>query len=611
MSTNVIFDGGELVLASEDDRIVEGLLLPFNTVGHTNIGAFTVEAGVLKLPADPEVITLNIDHDREQPVGRAVKLEERTEGVYARYRIAKTPEGDQALADIKSGKRKSLSMESKGVLVRAGKAISGFLFGSALVPEPAFVGATVIAALNEDGSVEVDGEEVPAESTTSSSYTTTNSDGSEYNDSTTTTEEVEDLGDGKKRITRTTVAVTEITEPNNQKETAVGNATAPETVAAGAVKSDTTKTLETVLARLDKLENGDEKPKDISPETAFAAMADVLRGTPLSPELHKRVFRDPQELMAEAETVFAAQTNIADPVANVDLSPQWAGEFWGRVIPTPRYLQLANPKTLTKRTVQGYRWTALPSFGDWAGNGAEITSGPVSAAATAVYTALKGGGGNTISREEFDFGEGEALLADYFAKQAVNVDAWLNGKVKTAIVEGSIDGGTTIIAGPNAAAAAAPPTGVDAGINAIIEAVFNFMDAHDGQVPDWVLVDSTIYRTTVKTLVNGALAYLSQALGLTGGELANIAIIPVKTADLTQTKQATGTNGSGTNRTFKAIAGVKAANDLYKLPGSPFQAQAVNVANGLIQVGVYAYGLPVPQASYQNANKSDGVYGVY
>lgn len=595
-AANVIFDGGELVLASEDDRIVEGMLLPFNTVGHTNVGAFTVEAGVLELPADPDVITLNIDHDREQPVGRAVKLEERPEGVYARYRIAKTPDGDKALADIKTGKRKSLSMESKGVRVIAGKAISGLLFGSALVPKPAFEGATVIAALNEDGTVEVESDQIEF----------TPDDNGDIALSATQSPET---------ITVTVEDTETVFTPNTDtEENAVATATAPASVAAAAaapVKSKQTETLETVLARLDKLEKGEQKPKDISPETAFAAMADVLRGNPIAPELHKKVFRDAQELMAEADTVFAAQSNIADPVASVDLSPQWAGEFWGRVVPTPRYLQLATPKTLTKRTVQGFRWTALPQFGDWAGNGTEITSGPVSATATNVYTALKGAGGNTISREEFDFGEGEALLADYFAKQAVNVDAWLNGKMKTAIIEGSIDGGTTIIAGPNVAAAATPPTGVDAGINAIIDAVFNFMDAHDGQIPDFVLVDSALYRNTVKTLTNGALAYLAQSLGLTGGDVENISIIPVKTADLTQTKQATGTNGSGTNRVFKAVAGVRAANDLYKLPGSPFQAQAINVANGLIQVGVYAYGLPVPQASYNTANKSDGIYGVY
>ena len=103
---NVIFDGGELVLASEDERIVEGRLLPFNTIGHTNVGAFTVEAGVLELPSDPEVIGLNIEHDREQPVGRAIEVSAREDGVYGKYRIARTPEGDQALADIKSGKRK-------------------------------------------------------------------------------------------------------------------------------------------------------------------------------------------------------------------------------------------------------------------------------------------------------------------------------------------------------------------------------------------------------------------------------------------------------------------------------------------------------------------------
>lgn len=576
---SVIFDAGQLVIASEDDRVVTGLLLPYGVEGHTNIGGFTVDAGMIQLPTDPEVVTLNVEHDREQPVGRAVSIEERADGVYASYRIAKTPEGDAALEGIRSGKRKSLSMEAKGVRVHDGKAIAGRIFASALVERPAFTGATVIASYADD---------------------------------------ITDLPDGSTLTVGNATTLTTVAEDQTPVEPAEGEetvpeATVPETVTASAVapvKSDTTKRIEALEAKFDAL-GKKEEPKGIRPDTAFAAMATVLRGGQLPADLHKQVFRGAQDLMEEAATVYAAQTNIADPTGNVDLSPQWAGEFWGRVVPKPRYLQLATPKTLTSRTVQGFRWTELPSFGDWAGNGAEITSGPVTAAATSVYTALKGAGGNTISREEFDFGQGAALLADYFGKQALNVDMWLDSKVKGAIVEGTIDGGANIIAGPNAAAAGAVPTGVDAGLSYIIDAVFNYMDARDQEVPDYVLVDSTIYRTTVKTVTTGVLGYLSAALGLTGGELEGLAIRPVKTADLTQAKQATGTGGSGTNRTFKAVAGAKAANDIYALPGSPFQAQTVNVANGLVNVGVYAYGLPIPQASYLNANKSDGVYGVY
>ncbi|HUG50383.1 MAG TPA: hypothetical protein VLZ78_05240, partial [Terrimesophilobacter sp.] len=73
---DITIQGGE-VLASLDERTITGLLIPFNERSETpksGPGGFTVEAGSIALPADPAVVTLNTDHDRYQPVGRASNL---------------------------------------------------------------------------------------------------------------------------------------------------------------------------------------------------------------------------------------------------------------------------------------------------------------------------------------------------------------------------------------------------------------------------------------------------------------------------------------------------------------------------------------------------------
>jgi hypothetical protein len=595
MPETLIFDGGDLVLASEDDRIVEGRLLPFGVVGKTNVGGFTVDAGILALP-DPDVVTLNIEHDREQPVGRAISLEERADGIYASYRIAKGEEGDKALADIKSGRRRSLSMEAKGVVVRAGKAISGRLFGSGLVERPAFEGATVLAAYSdEEGATPVSESESESTSTYTDHY-----DGTAYTTTTTV------------KTTSTTVAEDEEPEDPAEGEEDMPQATVPETVTASAVKpvkSDTTKTLESVMARLDRLEGAQPK-RGITPEQAFSIMAAAARGERITDEQYGHAFRSADSLFEEARAVYAAQSNVADPIANQDLSPQWVGEFWGRVKPKALLTDLLTPRTLTSRKVQGFQWTNLPSGASWAGNGAEIHSGAVAAAATAEFPAQYFAGGNTVSRENFDFGGGEAFVEWYFAQQALNVQTWLDSLALAAVVDGTIDGGSTIIAGPHLAAKASVPDNIDQGTSVVVDAIAGYYGARN-ELPDFVLLDSANWTTMLKAPATAVLGYLSAALGVTEGDVAQIPIRPVPTAKLLQGKQATGTNGSGTNRAILALAGAKAAAEVYTLPGSPFQAQTVNVANGLVNLGAYAYGLVKPNAGQIAANLSDGFYGVY
>jgi hypothetical protein len=141
------YEGGE-VLASLEERTVTGLLVPFNELGQTNAGRFMVEAGSLALPSDPSVITLNLDHDRSQNVGRASRVWEEPRGIFATFHVASTPEGDAYLADVTSptGERKRLSGEFHTAIM-AGKAVkgSGRLWGGAAVRMGAFPSAMVLA----------------------------------------------------------------------------------------------------------------------------------------------------------------------------------------------------------------------------------------------------------------------------------------------------------------------------------------------------------------------------------------------------------------------------------------------------------------------------------
>jgi hypothetical protein len=157
--TSVRIMAGTLT-ASRADRIVSGLLLPYGELGRTNLGRFTVTRGAFTLPTDPDVLTLNRQHDTAEPIGRAVTLTDSDQGVFASFKVARTPEGDAYLDEVDRGERNSLSAEVAGVVLRGGKALAGRLYAAAAVVAGAFPSATLLA---EDVGERPDDEDEPIE----------------------------------------------------------------------------------------------------------------------------------------------------------------------------------------------------------------------------------------------------------------------------------------------------------------------------------------------------------------------------------------------------------------------------------------------------------------
>lgn len=209
------YEGGE-ILANLEERTVTGLLVPFNELGQTNAGRFMVEAGALALPSDPSVISLNLDHDRSQNVGRATRVWEDAAGIMATFDIARTAEGDAYLADAVSptGKRKCLSGEFH-TAIQAGKAVpgSGRLWGGAGVQRGAFPSAMVLAEDRSSSSkyiTEYEDEEGVTwrrveETTTTTTDTATGVEMTSVTTVTETTEGTEEEEEGTVPETTTTV----------------------------------------------------------------------------------------------------------------------------------------------------------------------------------------------------------------------------------------------------------------------------------------------------------------------------------------------------------------------------------------------------------------------
>lgn len=386
MQDMIEIEGGE-VTASLDDRTITGLLIPYGERGRTNVGQFEVEAGIIRLPADPVVVGINTDHDRFAPVGRATRVWEEPRGIFASFTIANTPEGDAALADAlnPNGKRRCLSGEFK-TGIKAGKATGGVLAGAALVERGAFPSAMVLAADTPDVS-----EPAPEEASTSRYVTRfTDADGAEWervSESTSTTT-VTKVGESEEDDTEE--------QPNPEGESEVTATAIPATQRGNAPVATT-----------------QERGTDL--QAIFAAFAEVKSNPNAS----------------DAVAVLAALSDIkisgagALPVGGDVIRENWVGQLYQGIPYEREYITLGTLGTnITAGGKKGYtldRGTSgapLEHFdGTWAGNKAAIPSG-TGWTASKVSDLFRFAFGVDIAREFFDL-PGGAELVEAFLRLVV------------------------------------------------------------------------------------------------------------------------------------------------------------------------------------------------
>lgn len=350
----VTIDAGTLT-ASREDRQLTGLLLPYGEECRSNIGTFTVDPGVFTIPEDPAgTVGLNVEHRREDSAGRAVTLTETPQGVVATFSVARGPKGDQLLDDVATGRRRHLSVEASGIRIRDHRAVAGEIFGAAVVAEPAFPSAVLLAAA-ADTEDPPPADPPPAEDTPpapdSPPDPPADPDPDESDDE------------------------TEM-EPDMNGTTA----TAPDTLhaarpAAPAVPDTSLARFTTLMASRNRL--GADFTRTIAndfagADTLFAALSDVkISGTP--------------------------GAGIGGPQL-----PQVLGELWTRVAYQRRIVPLMLNAALTSLTVQGWRWTVPPAVAPWAGNKSDVPSPAVTTEA-ATETAQRLAAAYDVAREYVDF----------------------------------------------------------------------------------------------------------------------------------------------------------------------------------------------------------------
>jgi HK97 family phage prohead protease len=135
----------DVVAANVEERTIEGVIVPYDEVGRIAGVDYRFRPGSVR--AARSRTPLLLDHDRGRPVGVLASLEDAPNGALGTFRIDRTPDGDQALAQAASGSRGALSVGASveaaddrgGVL----EVTAGLVHEVSLLALGAFAGATV------------------------------------------------------------------------------------------------------------------------------------------------------------------------------------------------------------------------------------------------------------------------------------------------------------------------------------------------------------------------------------------------------------------------------------------------------------------------------------
>lgn len=470
--TDVQIHSGTL-LATVDERSRSWLLVPFGEECSSNLGRFKVDSGVFSIPEDLRGAVFSIDHEREKAAGDFTTMHETPQGIVATSYFARTPLGDDALRQVDSGERRSISAEVADVVIRNGRAVAGRIFGGSLVKRGAFPSATLLAAAADTPD--------PTGSSSHSEDEYTDENGVTWRRVADTETSTETADDGTITTTSTTTVTEETTpadQPANTQEDNVGAATVPGTLVAGATANDEGVDKSTFLGMLGRA----MVTKD---STLLAALNDVK--------------------ISGANTIGAAA-----------VVPQYVGELWSGRQYQRRYVPLFGHGDLTSTTVIGWKWDVLPEVDTWNGNKSAIpTNTPTAKPYNLGFQRFAGGW--DIAREYIDFGQTE-VIDELMAKAVLS---YAKKSDKYALAQ--------VLAAATVAPVGALPVGADVvttpTLVKLVRGALRVLTQADA-LPSFGIVDPAGYEEILLLKENNALKFLSTSLGLEEGTLDSFKVIP-------------------------------------------------------------------------------------
>lgn len=160
--------GAQAFEVDTEKRVIKGLLVPYGKAARSNGQWWQFDKGTLQY-SDVSRVKLWIQHDSNRAVGVATELDDRDDGLYGTFRIARGPAGDEALTYAEDGVLDgfSIGLGQGGKFQRRGEinyAISAPLMETSLTPAPSFDDARVHTVAASQAQTE--GTTMPDEITT-------------------------------------------------------------------------------------------------------------------------------------------------------------------------------------------------------------------------------------------------------------------------------------------------------------------------------------------------------------------------------------------------------------------------------------------------------------
>lgn len=557
--TTIQIDAGTLQ-ASDTDRIVTGLLVPYGEACRSNLGQFTVAPGAFQVPADLAGMSLNVEHQRENVIGQPLSVRDTDQGLVATFSIARTSEGDQALEDIRAGRRKSLSAEVADVVIRAGRAVGGRLFAAALVAKPAFPSATLLASAPDTGDVTLTLWADTAPTTLAAQEVASTEDQGTYTDEngntwvrvekSTTEVVVDDSG------TQTTTTTT-VVEETPESELAADNTQQEEAPVA-------TNTLAAKVANTETIEVN-ERPTLLASQV-FQLIAEARTGGDDAVSTLKAALTD----VKISGTGAAAGTGV--------IRDEWVGQMWQGRTYDRKFINLGRLGTQItaggKSGFKAFRGTAASPAdalgATWSGNKTEVSSGTIHTTKHS-STLRKWAFGADIAREFFDLPGGAEVIEAMVRLVIEDYAIWSDESALADIITA---------AGTPVAPTTSAPTEYSDSLAMLIQGILAVRRAKD--TPSFAIVNETAYEEllyTPKDLIPEFVTFDFNTEGTGSADAGKLVVVEAPDSAFTAVDADTPA----------LIVGAQNGIEFDELGSTPIVIDAVEIAKGGIDRGVYGY----------------------
>lgn len=507
---------GRLLAADNGSRTLRYLLLPFTEPGRTNMGRLTASAAAVSVPEDVTTLAVNVEHDPTRPVGKFESVEATDSGLEATVRVLETRAGDDLLVEAREGVRTGISVELDGPggpgtppVIRGGRLLASVLAGAGVVAQPAFPSAQLVAA---------DAGDLPEDEGTHSTGVVV-IDGVEYvrKDTQTTPEETPEGNDA---------------EQSAEEDTSMGNSLTAAAAAAAGV----------------------QQVHGAAPERKTAE--DVYR---LIASAYRTGGSDTQLRAALANITHDDGDNDGDGLGEITAAPEWLGEVWSQVPYVRKWTPLVANAPLTSYRQKGFHFGTKPLVQKYAGNKAEVPTGGMTATPVDYFT-QRWAHAADLDRRYFDFGDSDV------------VRAFTEAQLESYRKETDIDVHDGLFTMATAFAPDTVPTGVDAGLAALIDGALTLIG--NDLNPTFAIVGKSLYRNLLFTLEQKGLKFLTMALGMEEGSLDGFQVRPSGRAAAANKVLV----GDGSTVVFKEFGG-----------GAPVRIDAEHVSHGGKDLGLFGY----------------------